>query len=251
MSLQELVPPESGWTVTAVTIMVDLIAIAVKPSQTLSNCPCCHAPSDRIHSHYIRTVADLPWQGRRVVLRVTVRRFRCANGGCTRQIFCERLQQLSAGAQSTNRLPEVHRLIGLALGGEAGSRLTQHLAVPTSPDMLLRRVKRSPAQSLPTPRVLGVDDFAFRRGESYGTILMDLERRIVVDLLPDRAAGTLATWLTAHPGIEIVSRDRASAYAQAAREGTTTRCPRYWANSSYLTPGGMQSTWGRTRPSRA
>lgn len=218
MSLQELVPSDSGWTVTAVAMKTDLVVIAVKSSQTVSNCPRCNAESDRIHSHYIRTVADLPWQGRQVVSRVTVRRFRCANGGCIQRIFCERLPQLSARTQSTNRLADVHRLIGLALGGEAGSRLSKHLAVPTSPDTLLRRVKRIPARSQSTPRVLGVDDFAFRRGESYGTILMDLEKRVVVELLPDRAAGTLATWLKAHSGVEIVSRDRASAYAQAARE---------------------------------
>ncbi|MFO0935516.1 MAG: transposase [Gemmataceae bacterium] len=116
---------------------------------------------------------------------------------------------MSAGAQSTNRLADAHRLIGLALGSEAGSRLSKHLAVPTSPNTLLRRVKRFPVRSQSTPRVLGVDDFAFHRGESYGTILMDLEKRVVVELLPDRAAGTLVTWLKAHPGDEFVSRDRA------------------------------------------
>jgi transposase len=223
MSTTDVLPAGAGLSVTAVTITPDLIAIATTPTASTAVCPRCGSFSDHVHSHYVRTVADLPWHGRRVVLRITVRRFRCRAAGCERSIFCERLPAvLAPHARTTDRLATAHRVIGFALGGEAGSRLARHLAVPTSGDTLLRRVKASPLPSRPTPRVLGVDDFAFRKWTSYGTILMDLERRVVVDLLPDRAAGTLAAWLKTHPGVEVVSRDRATAYAQAVREAAPT-----------------------------
>jgi transposase len=182
-------------------------------------CPQCQTASDRIHSRYRRTVADLPAQGRVVVLRLLVRKFRCLKPDCQQRIFCERLLGVLAGhARSTARLTEAHRDIGFALGGEAGSRLAGVLDMPTSPDTLLRRVKDCPGPPDPQPRCVGIDDWAVRKGQSYGTILIDLERSRVLDLLPGRDSEILKAWLREHPRIEVITRDRWVAFAQAAAE---------------------------------
>src|SRR5512147_2123906 len=148
-----------------------------------------------------------------------VRRFFCTGSGCPRRIFVEPLHGFAARhARTTARLAQTHLAIGLALGGEAGARLAEETAVPTSPDTLLRRVKQAGARSSGTPRLVGIDDWAWCKGQRYGTLVVDLETGDVIDLLPDRDAATVKTWLEAHPGVELVSRDRSSAYSQAAAE---------------------------------
>lgn len=195
------------------------VALVVATASS-ATCPRCGTLADRVHSRYRRTVADLPCQDRPVVLRLVVRRFRCRQPDCPQAIFCERLPDLlKAHARSTTRLSAAHRTSGFALGGEAGARLADRLDMPTSPDTLLRRVQQFEGESAPPPRVVGVDDWALRKGHCYGTILIDLERGRVIDLLSGRDGEAVKAWLKEHPGVEVISRDRWASYAEAATEG--------------------------------
>ncbi len=220
MTPAELLPPTAGLTVTAVTVTADLIAIAVTCPSPTARCPACGQLADRVHGRYRRTLADRPVGSRRLVLVVTARKFRCGHPGCARRVFCERLAGFAAAhARTTDRLADLHRLIGFALGGEPGARLAEELAVPASGDTLLRRVTAAPAGPEPVYRFVGIDDFALRKGQVYGTAVIDLERGRVVDLLDGRDGAAVEAWLKAHPGVEVITRDRWVAYANAATAG--------------------------------
>jgi transposase len=186
----------------------------------VASCPLCFTLSRRIQSRYSRSLADLPIQGKPARVQLLVRRFVCDNARCRRKVFCERLADFApAYARFTARLCDALRAIGFALGGQAGARLAGKLGMPASGDTLLHLVRTAPLPDTPAPRVVGIDDWAIRRGQNYGTIVVDLERHTPIDLLEGRESATVSTWLGAKPGIEIVARDRWGAYGEGIRHG--------------------------------
>jgi len=179
-------------------------------------CPTCGQSSTRIHSTYLRHPRDLPWGGRPVQLRLHVRRFFCDTPSCPRITFAEQAAGLTRPyAQRTVGLNAALQTLGLALGGEAGTAVGGKLGIAGSADTILRRVRAMPPQPALSPRVVGIDDWAIRKGQRYGSILVDLERHCPIDLLPEHAAEPIAKWFEDHPGVEVVARDRASIYAEA------------------------------------
>jgi transposase len=185
-------------------------------------CPLCTTPAHRIHSHDERTLADLPWAAYRVRIQLRVRKWFCRHPHCRRRIFTEPLPTVAAPwARRTLRLAQRLVALGVALGGKAGVRLGHDGDLTVRRNTLLRGLRRLPRPVFPTPRVLGVDDWALRKRQTYGTILVDLERQQSVALLPDRTAATFAQWLQEHPGVEVITRDRSTTYAEGARQGAS------------------------------
>jgi len=203
--------------VTSVHPSASELVIGVVCQATSMPCPECHQLSARIHGHYQRTVADLPCAGRNVILALTVRKFVCPTPSCPRRIFTERLPGLvQSYALMTGRLIALVQVLGLAAGGQMGTVLADRSALATTPTTLLRHLMQLPTPVARAVRVLGIDDFAWKKRFRYGTLLVDLERRKIIEVLPDRESATVEKWLKEHPDVKLVSRDRGKDFRKAA-----------------------------------
>jgi transposase len=217
---QPLLPDLPGFSIEQITLADRVITVLAQSQTRRASCAVCASLSSRVHSQYERTLSDLPWSGRTVRLVIRVRRFFCQQLTRPRKTFVEAIPAVAERyARRTIRLKEVLERLALALGGEQSSRLTAVLQMRCSPDTLLRLLRRLPDEPFEPPRVVSLDDWAWRRGHRYGTLICDLERHRRLDLLPDREAASVAAWLKRYPSIEIISRDRSDTYATAARLG--------------------------------
>lgn len=215
LDMRNLLP--AGLVVDDVSTNDGAIQVLARSTGASASCPCCGARSRHVHSHYRRHLADLPAHGLEVGLVVDVRRFRCCSPRCHRSIFSERLRPDVARpwGRRTARMQKLIRHLAVALGGRPAQALARRLLLPVSKDTFLRSLRTGDGRGKAEPRIIGIDDWAWRKGQRYGTLICDLERHRVIDLLPDRTPATVEAWLRAHPGVECVARDRNGGYGSA------------------------------------
>jgi transposase len=217
----------SGFIINGLHNESDHWHIHLTSTHKCSQCPSCHQNSSSVHSHYHRTISDLPIAEKPVLLELSVRRFRCQTQTCPQRIFCERLSDPIVHARRTKRQGNTLASMAVELGGRAAARLGSRLKLLGGRTTVLNALKAMPLPVVNKPRIIGVDDFAFKRGHTkapcrapvHGTVIVNLETHKPIDLLPDRQANTLITWLKSHPSVKIVTRDRAKEYVQAITQG--------------------------------
>ncbi len=219
MDVQKAVAFPEGLEVIRMEMMETVLTITAVSTQKNPCCPLCGTPASRVHSRYTRRIADLPCSGQPLRIQLQVRKCFCAVSTCARKIFAERLTPfVDAFARVTQRLFQIVQVVGLATGGRLGVRVTDRLGIETSRHTILRRIMALPTEPVGEVTQIGIDDFSFRRGRKFGTIIVDLQTHKMLDVLPDRTTDTSATWMAAHPELDIVSRDRGGDYAAAARK---------------------------------
>lgn len=216
-----LLPSELPLTDCTISLIGGSLIIQASSSQSGSICPICGCTSDRRHSRYIRALIDLPTSGYNVKVLILSGKYFCDNGACSRKVFTERFnKEISPYCRRFNRCKELLCNLALELGGNKGAAISRLARLPVSSSTILRIIKR---QNLPavniTSGIIGIDDWAFKKGNTYGTIIVDLHQNKVIDLLPDRESETICQWLKEHPEVEIISRDCGGPYSKGAHEG--------------------------------
>lgn len=219
--LSVLLPHLAGLTVESVSGYGDLVTVTARSAAEQARCPGCGVMSGERHDSYARFLRDLPAFGRRVVIRLRSRILECGNPDCAKKTFAEQIGGLtSAWARATPLLAGALEAAAAVLGGRAGARLAGKLGLPASRWQMLRLVIGLPGEAVVTaPRMLGMDDFAFKRGREYGTVLIDMETGDIIDVLADRETGTVRKWLEDHPGVQVICRDRGAGYGAACAQG--------------------------------
>ena len=214
-----LLPGPSCLRLTDIATSDAGISLELTTTRVAVTCPSCSVESDHVHSLYQRTVADLPWPGVPLTLHLHVRRFLCRHPACPRRSFSEPLPELVApSARRSLRLANEQRQLGLQVGGVVAARIARRQGMPVSPTTILRLVRRTCEAERATPTFLGVDEWAYRKRLDFKTILVDLSTNRRLELLPDASAATFASWLQAHPGVEVIARERAGSFAEGARQ---------------------------------
>ena len=220
MPTSPLLPLPDHLDITAVSQTQEGLQIRVTSNRPSSPCPLCSTPSDAIHSYYRRKPVELPCAGQPIRLLLSVRKFFCRVVTCPRKVFTERIPEfIQPSSRLTTRLRTLVQAICLAFNGNGGVRLGEQIGFHLSRKTLVRSLHLLPASPVESVRVVGIDDFAWKKGKRYGTIILDLETHTILDLLPDREAVSVKEWLVRHPEVEIVSRDRGGAYADGAAQG--------------------------------